>query len=170
MKRVLVASALLAAVSTPAAAATIIWQGDLFITAVNNATACAAVNLKVGDFARFSYRPKNVAGSTNGTFDQLGWQFARAAGHLTVPSSTNLDQATQAVAVRSINEDANFAQIMTPIDGMVDPAGQITPDDTTVLVTLTINNIHSRSPGSLSGCHPTFSGALTKRPNGTPVS
>lgn len=171
MKRALAAAGLLAAFSSPAAAATILWQGDLFVTAVNNVTACSAVNIQVGDFARFSYRPKQVPTSTNGNFDQLAWHFARASGQLVVPSTTNLHGATIAVKLRTIVDSAAFSQIEnSPIDATVNPTGQITPDHTTLLVTAKINNINSRQPNNLSGCHPTFSGALTKRPNGSPVT
>ena len=160
MKRILVGTALLTCLAAPALGAPTLWQGDLFITAVNNAAACDAVSMQVADFARFNFRPKSVAG--NGQSDLLSWNFQRSSGHMT-PVGGVLDTAT-AATVRYIFSSAGFSQIAnSPIVATVNPAAPAATT-ATVRVTITINNFYSSSIGALSGCNATFSGALTRRP------
>ena len=161
MKRVLASAALLALSASPAAlftclaapamAATTLWQGDLFITAVNNVTACDAVNMQVAHFARFNFQPKSVAG--NGVSDLLSWTFSRSSGQMT-PGGGVLNTATRAT-VRYVFGSAKFSQIAnSPIDATVSPAAP-TGATATVLMTVRINNIYSSSGAALSGCNAT---------------
>lgn len=160
MKGVLVGTALLTCLASPAMAATTLWQGDLFITAVNNVAACDAVNMQVAHFARFNFQPKSVAG--NGVSDLLSWTFSRSSGQMT-PGGGVLNTATRAT-VRYVFGSAKFSQIAnSPIDATVSPAAP-TGGTATVLMTVRINNIYSSSDAALSGCNATFSGVLTKRP------
>ena len=159
MNRALVCTVLLACFASPAMAAQTVWQGDLFIAEVNNATLCNAVNMKVGDFARFVLRPKSVAG--NGATDLLSWTFPRAAGQL-VPTGGSLDAATHAT-VRTISGSAGFSQRNSAIDATLSPAAPVA--QRVVAISIVINNFLSNHPPSpLSGCNVTFEGALTKRP------
>ena len=162
MKRALICTALLACLAYPAQAANIMWQGDLFITAVNTAAACNAVNMKVGDFARFNFRPRNVG--TNGNSDLLSWTLPRAAGQLQ-PNGGSLDAATQAT-VRTIFGSAGFSQhTNSAIAATVDPP-IVGAGDNTVSLSIVINNFFSSpAPTPVSGCNVTFQGALSKRPN-----
>ena len=159
MKRVLVCTVLLACFASPAMAAQTVWQGDLFITEVNNVTLCNAVNMKVGEFARFVLRPKSAP--DNGTTDLLSWTFPRAAGQL-VPSGGSLDAATFAT-VRSISGSAGFSQRNSTIDATLSPAAPVA--QSIVTISIIINNfLSNQAPSPASGCHVTFEGALIKRP------
>lgn len=156
MKRLLVGTALLTWLAAPALAAPTLWQGDLFITAVNDSAACDAVSMRVSDFARFSFRPKSVAG--NGATDVIFWNFQRSSGHM-LPDGGVLNTATTAT-VRYIHSSAAFSQVTaSPIDATVSGEGTAT-----VLMTIRIDNIYSSSRNAPSGCNATFRGALTKRP------
>src|SRR5919106_6247157 len=107
MKRILVGTALLTCLAAPALAAPTLWQGDLFITAVNNAAACDAVGMEVADFARFHFRPKNNGSvEGNGRSDLLSWNFQRSSGQLT-PVGGVLHTADTAT-VRFISPSAAF--------------------------------------------------------------
>jgi|SoiMethySBSTD1v2_1073268.scaffolds.fasta_scaffold463779_2 hypothetical protein len=160
MKQALVGMAVLGCVAaTPANAAFILWQGDLFIISANTA-ACTAVNMQQGDFARFVFRPKNVPGSTNGTSDLLSFSFSRSSGQI-APNGGNLDTATLAT-LRTIGGSAGFSQIPNSgINAVVVPAAPAAAAPS-VSITITINNIFSGS--SPSGCNPTFKGVLSRRP------
>jgi hypothetical protein len=159
MKRVLVCTVLLACFASQAMAAQTVWQGDLFITEVNNVTLCNAVNMKVGEFARFVLRPKSAP--DNGTTDLLSWTFPRAAGQL-VPSGGSLDAATVAT-VRSISGSAGFSQRNSAINATLSPAAPVA--QSIVTISIVINNfLSNQAPSPASGCHVTFEGALIKRP------
>ena len=137
-------------------------QGDLFITAVNNATACNTVNMNIGDFARFVLRPKSVAG--NGASELLTWHFSRSSGQLApTPAGTTLDAGTLAT-LRTIGGSAGFTQITntSPFAASVVPAPTLAT--ASLAVEVTINNIYSSSAAALSGCNPTFKGVLGKKP------
>jgi hypothetical protein len=161
MKRTFVCGALLTSVfANPASAAFTMWQGDLYIKSVVNvvAGACTAVNMQVGDFARFEFRPKNVG--TNGATDLLSWTFSRSAGQV-APTGGSLDLATLAT-VRFISGSAGFTQVPnSPISATVTPSAP-TAANTTIPITITINNIYSGS--AASNCNATFSGVVVKRP------
>jgi hypothetical protein len=161
MKRVLVCTVLLACFASQAMAAQTVWQGDLFITEVNNASLCNAVNMKVGEFARFVLRPKSAP--DNGTTDLLSWTFPRAAGQLVpTPNGTSLDAATQAI-VRSISGSAGFSQRNSAINATLSPAAPVA--QSIVTISIVINNfLSNQAPSPASGCHVTFEGALIKRP------
>jgi len=144
--------------ATPAAAFSL-FQGDLFIIAVNNATACNTVNMQVSDFARFVYRPKSIAG--NGTADFLSFNFSRSSGQLAPNPPATLDSGTVAT-LRTIGGSAGFSQIVNSgFNAVVSPPAPAAATQF-VNVTVTINNIFSGS--TLSGCSPTFRGTLTRRP------
>ena len=159
MNRALVCTVLLACFASPAMAAQTVWQGDLFITEVNNVSLCNAVHMKVGEFARFVLRPKSAAG--NGTTDLLSWTFPRAAGQL-VPSGGSLDAATLAT-VRSISGSAGFSQRNSAIDAILSPPAPVA--QSIVTISIVINNfLSNQAPSPASGCNVTFEGALIKRP------
>ncbi len=159
MKRTLVCTVLLACFASPAMAAQTVWQGDLFITEVNNASLCNAVNMKVGEFARFVLRPKSAP--DNGTTDLLSWTFPRAAGQL-VPSGGSLDAATLAT-VRSISGSAGFSQRNSTINAILSPPAPVA--QRIVTISIVINNfLSNQAPSPASGCNVTFEGALIKRP------
>jgi len=159
MKRTLVCTVLLACFASPAMAAQTVWQGDLFITEVNSASLCNAVNMKVGEFARFVLRPKSAP--DNGITDLLSWTFPRAAGQL-VPSGGSLDAATLAT-VRSISGSAGFSQRNSAIDAILSPAAPVA--QSIVTISIVINNfLSNQAPSPASGCNVTFEGALIKRP------
>ncbi len=164
MKRLLIGAAALVCAASPASAAVIVWQGDMFITAVNDATACAAVNMKVGDFARSIYRPKGVG--TNGNSDLISFVFGRSAIQVvpTSPAGGLLNGAT-AGTTRTIGGNAGFLQLTgVALGGATVSPSPLTAGDPTVAISVTVNNMFSNSPSSLSGCHVTFSGNLGKRP------
>jgi hypothetical protein len=165
MKRLLAEVAVLGCLVSPAyAAGPTTWQGDLFITAVNNAAKCSAVNMNVGDFARGVFRPKSVSG--NGPSDLLAWYFSRSAGQVvpTSPGGGTLDGAT-AATVRIIYGSAGFNQFtgvtLTGVD--VNPPAP-TGATATVAIEITIANVYSSSPSTPSGCNITLKGTLAKKP------
>jgi hypothetical protein len=159
MKHALIGAALLVSFASPAAAFTL-WQGDMFLTAVNNATACTAVNAKVGDFARGVFRPRNV--SDNGVNDLLSLVFARSAMQV-VPNGGNLDGAV-AGTLRTIYASAGFQELVNdPLSATVAPTAPTTATPTIAIV-VTINNVFSKNPATLSNCHATYRGTLAKRP------
>jgi hypothetical protein len=161
MKRTILAgAALLAVAATPADAAFYSWQGDLFVTAVNNATACSAVGWSVGSFARGVFRPRNL--DQNGPNDLLAWHSPRTAGQLAATGPLNGETVA---TIRIIYGSGGFAQFNNaPISGaMVSPAAPMitTP---TVRITLTIPNAYSSPPPAApSGCDLTLNGTLAKR-------
>ena len=164
MKGILLAgAALLTIAASPAHAVTYSWQGDLFITAVNDANACNAVGLHVGDFARGVFRPKNIAGSTNGTSDLLAWYFARSAGHLT-PNGGSLNAAT-AARVRIIYGSGGFKDVTNVVlSGATVTPNPVVLNTQTVKITFTMVDAYPPQTG-VSNCDATFQGTLAKRPN-----
>lgn len=163
MKRALMAGAVLASFATPASAATVVWQGDMFVTAVNNPTACSTVNVSVGDFARGIFRPKNVA--TNGTTDLLSFVHSRSAFQIvaSTPAGGSLNGATAATA-RYIFGSAGFTQLTgNAVTATVTPP-TLTTTTPTVAITITINNVFTGNVASPSGCNATYKGTLAKRP------
>jgi hypothetical protein len=150
----------LVCVASSAQAAFKVWQGDLFITAVNNQAACAAVNMNVGDFARGVFRPKSVAG--NGRSDLLAWYFGRSAGQIAPASALN---AATSATVRIIYGSAGFLQFNNAVlSGVtVNPAAPTTSTPT-VTITVTAHDVYSSSTTTPSGCDITFTGTLAKRP------
>jgi hypothetical protein len=162
MKRVLVTgAALLALAASPAHAVTYSWQGDLFITAVNNANTCNAVGLHVGDFARGVFRPKNLG--TNGATDMLAWHFGRNAGQLQ-PNGGALNGATAAL-VRIIYGSGGFKQVSGAVltGAIVQPANPVI-NQPTIKITVTMVDAYPPQTG-VSNCDITFQGTLAKRPN-----
>ncbi len=164
MKRTLIVAALLPCLASSASAMAL-WQGDLFITAVNNAAACKAVGLNVGDFARGVFRARGV--SDNGGTDLLSWHFGRSSGQLmpSAPTATTLNGATKAT-IRIIYGSAGYqqfagAQASTIAATVTNP---VTAGTAVVDITLTITNAYSKNPSTPSGCIATFKGSLAKRP------
>jgi len=162
MKGILLAgAALLTIAASPAHAVVYSWQGDLFITAVNDANACNAVGLHVGDFARGVFRPKNLG--TNGTSDLLAWFFGRSAGNLQ-PNGGSLNGAT-AATVRIIYGSGGFKQVANVVlsGATVTPAAP-TLSTPTIRITVTMVDAYPPQTG-VSNCDATFQGTLAKRPN-----
>ena len=161
MKRTLLAgAALLAVAATPAHAAFYSWQGDLFVTAVNNVNACNAVGWSVGNFARGVFRPRNL--DQNGPNDLLAWHSPRTAGQLAATGPLNGETAA---TIRIIYGSGGFQQFNnTPISGatVTPPAPMISTP--TVRITVTIPNAYSSSPSTPSGCDLTLIGTLAKKP------
>jgi hypothetical protein len=162
MKRTLLAGAVLfAAAASPAHAVTYSWQGDLFVTGVNDANACGAVGLRVGAFARGVFRPKNLG--TNGTSDFLAWHFPGNAGHLQ-PNGGSLNAATLAT-IRIIYGSGGFKQITNnSLTGATVTPANPPINQPTIKIVVTINNAYPPQTGS-SNCNATFTGTLAKRPN-----
>ncbi len=162
MKTILLAGAAsLAILTSPAQAVTYSWQGDLFITAVNDANACNAVGMHVGDFARGVFRPKNVG--TNGTADLLAWHFARSAGHLQ-PNGGSLNGAT-AATVRIIYGSGGFKKVANVVlsGTTLTPAAPV-QNTQTIKISFTMVDAYPPQTG-VSNCDLTFQGTLAKRPN-----
>ena len=67
MRRLLLATIVLASLAAPASARTV-WQGEVFITAANS--ACLTANWQVGNYLLVEFRPHNV--SDNGSTTYLG--------------------------------------------------------------------------------------------------
>jgi len=166
MKRTLAGAALFLFLAQPAHAITV-WQGDMFVTSISETVAgkCAAVNLQVGDFARGIFRPKGLP--TNGTSDLLSLVFGRSAIQLapTTPAGGSLNAATKAT-VRVIYGSAGYLQFtgndLSPTTTVNPPT--LTTSTPTVAITIKIANIFSSAVATPSGCTPTFTGTLAKRP------
>jgi hypothetical protein len=167
MKRSIFGALIVGCIASPVHAASITWQGDVFITAVNDAQACAAQFLNVGTFGRAVFRPRNLG--TNGATDTLSIVFARNAFHVTpttTPVAGSLHQATQA-RVRYINGYINGAAGFIDATGVVlsgvtvNPNSGYTANTPTFKINLTLQDIYPQ-PGP-SGCTPTFQGTLAKR-------
>jgi hypothetical protein len=163
MKRTIFGALIVGCMASPVHAASITWQGDVFITAVNNAEACAAQFLHVGTFGRAVFRPRNIG--TNGATDTLSIVFPRNAFHVaptTTPAAGSLHQATQA-RVRYINGAAGFIDAPgVVLSGVtVTPNSGYTANTPTFKINLTLQDIYPQ-PGP-SGCTPTFQGTLAKR-------
>jgi hypothetical protein len=155
------AAAAFACVTAPAHAATTVWQGDLFITAVSNTASCNAVNMTVGDFARGVFRPKSVAG--NGTADLLAWFFSRSS-HQLAPTGNLLNGAT-AVTLRTIFGSAGFLQFTNwTVSGVVVSPAAPAAATKTVSIQITVHDIYSSSTSAHSGCDVTMKGILAKKP------
>src|SRR5687767_4670317 len=163
MKRVLASAVSLALFASPAAALTV-WQGDMFVTAINEtnpATSCKNVDVAVGDFFRAVFRPKHVAG--NGQNDLLSFVGAQNAVQLfpTTPAGGTLNGAT-AGTTRIIYDSAGFHKFdNVELSGTtVTPAAPLA-DTPTVAIEITIKDVLSIHPTRPSGCNATYAGNLT---------
>jgi hypothetical protein len=165
IKYLLATTGVLACVASPASAASFtLWQGDLFITAVNDATACGAVSMHVGDYARAVFRPKSVPG--NGASDLLAWYFPRSAGQIvptTSPTAGQLNGAT-AATIQIIYGSAGYNRFVGAVlSGVtVNPAAPATSNPS-VFIQATIHDAYSSKSSIPSGCDITLKGTLGKR-------
>jgi len=153
-------AAIFASVGTASAATFYSWQGDLFITAASPAAACNAVRMRVGDFARGVFRPRNLG--DNGPNDLLAWHFGKSAGQ--IAASGPLNGETTAAFTRYIYGSGGFGQLSNmPLSGVtVAPSAPVigTP---TIAITMTIPNVYSSPPPAApSGCNIQFKGTLAK--------
>jgi len=166
MKRTFLCGAFLAALSTPAFAAPPTWQGDMFVTAITEASpgvSCKNVNVSVGDFYRTILRPKNLT-AESGTSDLIAFHSNRSAIWLkpTSPVVGQLNGATQA-SINIIYGSSGFqAFTARPITASVSPypVALATPS---VTVQMTIQNVFSKDSVTPSGCNATVRGVLGKR-------
>jgi hypothetical protein len=160
MKGILLAgAALLTIAASPAHAVTYSWQGDLFVTAVNDANACGAVGLRVGDFARGVFRPKGLG--TNGANDMLAWYFGRSAGHL--QASGSLHGAT-AATVHIIYGSGGLKKVVGAVlSGATVSPNPVALNTQAVRITFTMVDAYPPQTG-VSNCDATFQGTLAKRP------
>ena len=151
------------AAALPAHADLFSWQGDLFVTNVNDPAACSAIGLNIGTFGRGVFRPKGLG--TNGTVDLLAFHMSRSAFHLAPTGDGNLHQAT-AATVHYLYGSGGFRESTNvALSGVtVAPNSGYTENTATFKIKLQVKNIFPPQVGP-SGCNATFQGTLARRLN-----
>lgn len=155
MRRLFIAILTLLA-TTISASAQKIWQGDMFITAVNDAVVCNAGRVNVGDFYRGVFRKGGLAG--NPATDTLAFFPSRGAIQV-APDGGVLNEATTAT-VRYIFGSSGFSQL-TGVSIAPTTVAPVPVKNTTLVVTISviIPDIFG-----VTGCDATLVGRLGKRP------
>lgn len=163
MKGKLLAAAILLATASPLHAQTVSWQGDLFITSVNSAEACATVGMSVGTFGRAVFRPKGLG--TNGDVDALAVHFSRATFQLnpSAPAGGSLNGAT-AATVRYIYGSGGFRETanVNITGSTASPASGYDENTANFRIKLVVRNIFPPQSGP-SNCTATFQGSVARR-------
>lgn len=140
---------------TAAAAEPLVWQGDLFITAVTSACTTASV-AAVGDFDEAVYRPKLTASAPA---DALALTLARASLILVANSGTL--KGSVAYTGTFIGSHADLGQYTSTVKLAIasTSGGSVTSSSRGVAISGTINEYFS-----IPGCTITVTGVLGPRP------
>jgi hypothetical protein len=153
MKRLAIATVLLAGTAFPASAVEV-WQGDMFITAAS--AACVAEGYTVNDFFRAVYRPRNV--EDNGIDTRLSLISARNAHRFLVENAPLTGAGNY--HGNKIGSTAAFSSWDSTFS-----AASVTPPLPTVNTQTVVIKVTFKDFADFPGCTATLQGSLGNRPN-----